>query len=166
MVMDPDKMLHFTEPMGSINFSYLRTIQIALFGFPTKDKIAEWVGLFAKLAKYATGLRVIVIDCKLAPDNSNLELRINAIPTDARRRGWGENIEFLHAFAEIKGLEYLELRGFYAQHWPAYLEKHMLVVPTISYVNGGGVSEASMASLLEEYQKTTTDLIPRESPPK
>ena len=102
---------------------------------------------------------MIVVDCKLALDNLGLELRINAIPTDARRRGWGENIEFLHAFAEIKGLKYLELRGFYAQHWPAYLEKHMLVVPTISYVNGG-VSEVSMASLLEEYQKTTTDLIP------
>lgn len=45
LVMDPDEMLHFTEPMGSLNFSYLRTLHIVLLGFPTKDK-NWWMGCF------------------------------------------------------------------------------------------------------------------------
>jgi hypothetical protein len=73
--------------------------------FPPKTKIDEWVVLFAKLAKYATGLRVIVIDWRLTLDNSGLGPKMIPISTYPKRRGWGENTEFLYAFAEVRGLE-------------------------------------------------------------
>lgn len=41
------------------------------------------------------------------------------------QRGLGDNQDFVRALGEIQGLDELVIKGYYAESWPAYLEKRM-----------------------------------------
>jgi hypothetical protein len=121
------------------------------------------------LANEATGLRSILLgwgaDCEF-PEELELE-------RGAERRGLGDNLDFVRALGNIRGLEELVIQGYYAKHWPAYLEKTMglqvrakrallTVVKEEELERYDWVEKSNEEQLRQfvEYQRGTGDLMP------
>ncbi|KAL4810315.1 hypothetical protein BDV18DRAFT_156684 [Aspergillus unguis] len=86
-------------------------------------------------------------------------------------RGLGSNLNFVRALATVRPLERMEIGGFYALHWPAYLSEAMGDLVQVDTVSPGQSSWfCQLASNeqhrewylkeLEEYQKGTEVLNP------
>jgi hypothetical protein len=111
-VDNPKIMIAFLHQIGSLNSVWLRIIDIwVTWGHPS-----PWIELLDMLSKRATGLRNIMITWGGSWRSAPKPIC-----------GLGCNLEFVHALARIRGLETLELSGFYAKPWPAFLEERMNV---------------------------------------
>ena len=95
-------------------------------------------------------------------------------------RGLGDNLHFVRALGKIRGLEKLVIEGFYAKHWPAYLEETIGVqVQAISgrflpepILREGDLAREELIyvmyihdmneelQIFRKYQQGTEDLIP------
>jgi len=161
-VDNPKTTIMFLHQIGSVNTMRLRTLDIwVTWGSP-----GPWIELFAMLSQRATGLRNVIItwggSWKSAPEQI---------------RGLGDNLEFVRALSKIRGLEKLEMSGYYAKAWPAFLEESMgvrVIAKTGHYFEfGEGPKDESSEEekvareynekevrLFRNYQQGTEDLIP------
>ncbi|OAL44870.1 hypothetical protein IQ07DRAFT_592123 [Pyrenochaeta sp. DS3sAY3a] len=108
-IAKPAEIYRLVSQIGIENFSLIRLIQIWV---PRGAKSSEWVQMLHLLAEKGTGLRCI----EIAFDH---DLESSFQP------GLGDNQEIVRALGEIQGLDELVIKGYYAESWPAYLEKRM-----------------------------------------
>jgi hypothetical protein len=108
-ITEPAQMFRLVVQTGLGNFLLIKTLHIWV---PCMAEPSEWVQLLHILAENASGLRYIEI----------------GFGTDLERmyeRGLGDNPDFVRALGKIRGLDELVIKGYYAEHWPKYLEKRM-----------------------------------------
>jgi hypothetical protein len=91
------------------NFSLVKALHIWV---PCMATPSEWVRLLHLLAEKAVGLRY-------------LEIAFGAELEWMCGRGLGDNQDIVRALGTIQGLDKLVIKGYYAETWPAYLEKRM-----------------------------------------
>lgn len=65
--------------------------------------------------------------------------------------GMGRSVVFLRGLVQLKVKEGVEIGGFYAKHWPRYLEEKMGLKP----VNKQNLSRNSWERSLRDYQNGT-----------
>ncbi len=159
-------MLQLMEQIGRANLRLVRTLRICL---PSGSDLASSLRAFGILAQDATGLR-------------SIELRWEADCVYGRgreERGLGDNLDFVRMLGKIQGLEKLDISGYYAMHWPAYLERKTSVLVSVRerYPSGNFLKEGDLTvedlkdqefvrkfnhqelERLEEYQQGTEDLV-------
>ena len=110
-----DELEQFIRFIGYIGLANFKLIKKMEFWVPWTAGPSSWVRLFRILAGEASGLRSISLSWGTSYENERM----------AWRRGLGDNLDFVRALGEIKGLEELVIQGYYAKNWPAYLEKKM-----------------------------------------
>ncbi|KPM46368.1 hypothetical protein AK830_g143 [Neonectria ditissima] len=163
-VTGPVDMLQFMEQMGPQNVKLLGMLQISV---PCQTECGSWVKLFDALAKDATGLRALHVEWFAECEYSWEYVR------GAAERGLGDNLDFVRALGQIKGLEKMTIRGSYAKRWPAYLQEKMGVrvqakSGNISLLKCVNVDDEELKEdtggldllRLRNYQQGTKNLIP------
>lgn len=170
VVEDPRNMITFVQEIGAINTRYLKSLRFWVRSglvdawnrpfhqllqdapvLPRPSPSDPWVKLFDHLAQNVPSLRKIVIVF--------IANRTFSTPLTMGERGLGDNVEFVRAFTKIQGLTALEIGGYYAQRWPAYLEKKM-GVPVHARI---GLSEKPSENDTQEfiqYQEGVRDSVP------
>ena len=158
----PEQMFQFVAQIGIRNFKLLRSMSIWV---PWRSaELDLWLRVLHTLAKHASGLRSIELawgaDCEFP----------RVLVRGAEQRGLGDNLEFVRALGQIKGLEKLAIRGYYAKRWPAYLEQEVGVKVQAQLGRYTGVRNGDDDFLREldkenleyfrKYQQGTEDLIP------
>lgn len=119
-----------------------------------------WVGLLDTLIEEAKDLR-------------NLKVVFDAryFDTETHARGLGADVPFVRTLTRIKQvgtLERLTIGGFYAKHWPSYLQQEMGTDVKVTAEAGLFSTSAGeedtlhnfQVSLLKEYQESTESLMP------
>jgi hypothetical protein len=120
-ISNPTFALEWLDKIGKDNIKHLAKLRIYVHPvyergiFPPGDVFYNpqsgppWCKLFRKLAADATGLRQIYIfwDSELTFGHS----------------GGGADVDVVRALAEIRGLQKLEIDGYFAKEWPAYLQR-------------------------------------------
>ncbi|KAK3933571.1 hypothetical protein QBC46DRAFT_401781 [Diplogelasinospora grovesii] len=164
----PEPLFPFMAQIGPTNIKLVRSLEIWV---PYDAEISPWLILLDTLSKKATGLRFVVL--AWGTDRGIIW------PRGAAERGLGDNLLFVRALvralARIQGLEKLNIKGFYAKHWPSYLREKMSAqvradaghcCVKIRY-DDDPEAERRKRELIErellcfkDYQKGTDDLIP------
>ncbi|CAM1505258.1 Fc.00g108950.m01.CDS01 [Cosmosporella sp. VM-42] len=116
VVTNPESMFYLMDQIGTRNLKLVRSLNILV---PWTERVDQWTILFQTLAEDASGLRDIEIAWGMDCIESLTEL--------ARGTSLGDDLDFVRALAQIKGLERLVIGGYYAKRWPAYLEEKMNV---------------------------------------
>ncbi|KAG4434178.1 hypothetical protein IFR05_010336 [Cadophora sp. M221] len=98
-------------------------------------ELSAWVQLLCRLAEAASGLRYIKLGWG-AEFEFSWQFRLGA-----RERGLGDDLDFVRALGKIQGLEKLVVSGYYAKHWPAYLET---TVVRLRAIPGHGLEESEL----------------------
>ncbi len=75
-------------------------------------------------------------------------------------RGLGDNLHVVRALSNIQGLGMLEISGYYAKHWPAYLEEKMGVPVRAKDGHNEELNDEMLLRKFREYQQGTEDLVP------
>lgn len=161
-VDNPKTMIMFLQQIGPFNTMRLSKLDI----WVAWGMHGPWIELFALLSKRATGLRKITIawgGCwRSAPEGI---------------RGLGDDLNFVRALSKIRGLDILEVSGYYAKAWPAFLEERMgvrVIAKSGHYFEIGegpkdeGSEDEKVARehndkelrLFRDYQQGTEDLVP------
>jgi hypothetical protein len=158
----PADMSKFVAQIGLVNLKFIRTLVI--FVGLDEIEISSWLQLLDMLAKDASGLRRLELEWGV--------LDPFKLHREAEDRGFGDNLDFVHALAKISGLKQLVISGFYAKHWPAYLQETMSVSvqairchkvelwhtsPNLESLRRR--NEMTLRSFMK-YQQETEDLIP------
>jgi hypothetical protein len=134
---------------------------------PWGAEIGSWVKFLHHLAKEASGLRVIelVWDAK-ADFPWQLE-------RGDKERALGNSLLFVRALGQIRGLEEVVIRGYYAKRWQAYLQGRMCVQVQAKCGHCLELRERDVndklkrelnkkeLQLFRKYQGGTEDLIPK-----
>ena len=119
MIDDPSGALRWLEQIGRDNVTHLAKLRIFvcavyhlgphldICGRPPSGP--KWCEFFDKLAREATGLRDIYIYWDAEPTCWHF--------------GGGFDVDVVRALARIKGLHRMQIDGFFAKEWPAYLEE-------------------------------------------
>lgn len=115
----PGPMVKLMEQIGSMNVKFIRSLEIRVSCFA---ELWQWLRLLHILSEKTTGLRSIKLVWDAIRDYPS-----NSIHIGGEKRGLGDNVLFVRALARIQGLEKLEIGGYYAKHWPQYLEDNMNV---------------------------------------
>ncbi|KAL1640178.1 hypothetical protein SLS58_007129 [Diplodia intermedia] len=105
-ISEPEQMFRLRQQIGSMNFKLIKALHMWV---SWKAELPPWLQLLDLLAGEATGLRYIKI----------------AYSDPFEERGLGDSVDFLRALGKIKGVKELVIEGYYAKHWPAYLEEKM-----------------------------------------
>ena len=113
-ISEPEHMFRLIAQIGPVNLKLVKTLDIWV---PWMAEISSWIQLLNILAKKASGVRCI----KLAW-GANCDYPWQLQRGD-RKRGLGDNLDFVRALGKIQGLEELVISGYYAKNWPAYLER-------------------------------------------
>jgi hypothetical protein len=113
-ISEPEQMFRLIVQIGLVNLKLVRTLDIWV---PWMAKLSSWVQLLCTLAEAASGLRYIKLGWGA---ESEFPWRFRR---GARERGLGDDLDFVRALGKIQGLEKLVISGYYAKHWPAYLER-------------------------------------------
>jgi hypothetical protein len=166
-ISEPEQMFRFIVQIGLVNVPLVKTLHIWV---PWIADLTPWLQLLDVLAKEATGLRSIELGW-----GTNCHFPWH-LERGAQERGLGDNLDFVRALGKIQGLEKLVIKGHYAKHWPAYLERTMSVrVRSIcgdfreeGYLNDEDLENKNFIRELNqrelktfgEYQQGTEDLIP------
>jgi hypothetical protein len=151
MIDDSSWALRWLEQIGRDNVKHLAKLRIfvhavyhlgpypGLFDEPPSGP--KWCELFDKLASEATGLRDIYIYWDAEPAFWHF--------------GGGFDVDVVRALARIKGLQKLEIYGYFAKEWPAYLEEKT----GMKVWESQGQKEWYLKEL-EKFQRNTKDLSP------
>jgi hypothetical protein len=115
-IREAEDGLRFFERIGSANASNVKSITIWVSYLA---ELRTWLKLLQTLAMVATGLRRLVLGWGARTDCA-ISLQRGAI-----QRGLGDSLDFVRNLARIQGLDELVIQGYFAQPWPAYLEKMM-----------------------------------------
>ncbi|KAK7424171.1 hypothetical protein QQZ08_008777 [Neonectria magnoliae] len=164
-ITGPGETLRFMAQIGPRNVKLLRMLQISVPCYVYGES-GTWVALLDALAKDATGLRAVHVEWAAECDFSWEYAR------GSEERGLGDNLDFVRALAQIRGLEKMAIRGCYAKTWPAYLEEKMGVPVRARCGNVGMLrcvnvdneeskeEDGPELQRLRNYQQGTEDLIP------
>ena len=124
---DPDLTLNWLQQITSANIKHLTKLRVFIHAVYSPSLLGwgklhasnlfsneppcgpKWRALFDKLAAEATGLRELYIFWDSEPTCWHF--------------GGGTDVDVVQALAQIKGLDKLEIAGYFAKEWPAYLEK-------------------------------------------
>ncbi|BCS22479.1 uncharacterized protein APUU_30704A [Aspergillus puulaauensis] len=159
-VFDLGKPAHINKISRS-KLKFLRHLVIC----PCQLSVATpWVGLLDTLIDEAKDLR-------------NLKVVFDAryFDTEPHVRGLGADVPFVRELARIKQVETLErlaIAGFYAKHWPSYLQQEMgtgvkVTAEAGMFTSPAGVEntiwsemQSFQVTLLKKYQESTENLMP------
>jgi hypothetical protein len=151
MIHDPSWALRWLEQIGRDNVKHLAKLRIFVYApyhlGPYPDLCdrpptgLKWCELFDRLASEATGLRDIYIYWDAEPMFGHF--------------GGGFDVDVVRALARIKSLHKLEIDGYFAKEWPAYLEEKV----GIKVWERQGQSELHL-KVLKEFQRNLKDLSP------
>jgi len=121
VIDDPSWAVRWLEKIGRENVQHLAKLRIFvhavyhfgphvdIFGRPQSGP--KWCELFDKLASEAICLRDIFIHWDAEPTCWHF--------------GGGYDVDVVRALAKIKCLERLEIYGYFAKEWPAYLKEQV-----------------------------------------
>ena len=153
MIGDPTFALEWLEKIAIGNIKHLAKLRIFVHAvyekgiFPPGDIFYRppsgppWCKLFRRLAADATGLQQIYIFWDSEPTCWHF--------------GGGADVEVVRALAEIRGLQKLEIDGYFAKEWPAYLQEKTGL--TVWSPNG---RKDWYYRELRKFQRNTQDLAP------
>jgi hypothetical protein len=126
---DPDRALNWLQQITSTNTKHLTKLSVFVHAVYSPGVLGwgsipassifsngppcgpKWRTLFDKLAAEAVGLQ-------------ELDIFWDAEPT-CWHFGGGADVDVVQALAQIKGLDKLEIGGYFAKEWPIYLKKKM-----------------------------------------
>jgi hypothetical protein len=109
VITEPEQLLRLAAQIGPGNFKQIRALNICV---ACTAEILPWLRLLSLLAEEASGLRGIELAWAMCLERAD-------------RRGLGDNVNFVRALGKIQGLKTLAIKGYYAKHWPTYLEERM-----------------------------------------
>lgn len=148
---DPSWALTWLDRISRDNVKHLAKLRIlfsGVYNFGRHPDICgrpptglKWCELFDKLASEAMGLRDVYIYWDAEPCIWHF--------------GGGYDVDVVRALARINGLHKLEIDGFFAKEWPAYLEEK--VGMKVWEVQG---RKASYLEELKKFQQGIKDLSP------
>lgn len=133
-VSRPDALMTWLETNNAALISDLTIILEAPYNVRTSPQ--RWCVLFDKLQREATNIQTL------------------SIYWDAEgpiHIGLGKSVVFVRGLALLKVKKSVDIEGFYATHWPRYLEEKMGLKP----VDKSNVPGSSWEGLLRNYQKGT-----------
>ena len=112
----------------------------------------QWCRLFDKLQQDATNLQGLTVywDAE-GPWGTRKPWKIE----DMIHAGLGRSVVFIRGLAQLKVKKSVEIGGFYAKHWPSYLEEKVGLKPVEN-----NPSEGSRERALRDYQSNTGGLDP------
>jgi hypothetical protein len=151
MIDDPSWALSWLNQISRDNIKHLAKLRIfvsAVYNLGPYPDICDrpptglkWCELFDKLAGEAIGLRDIYINWDAEPSLWHF--------------GEGFDVDVVRALARINGLHKLEIAGYFAKEWPAYLEEKV----GMKVWERQGQTEFYLKHL-EKFQRDIKDLSP------
>jgi hypothetical protein len=132
-VSQPEALITWLETNNAAVISDLTVFVAADTEAPTPQR---WCLLFDKLQREATNIQ-------------NLSVYWDA--EGPIHIGLGKSVVFICGLAQLKVERSLEIGGFYAMHWPKYLEKKMALKPVDKNIFPG----SPWVGMLKEYQRGT-----------
>lgn len=123
------------------------------FLYPFRPHTAkEWTPLFDKLSREATNIQTLSIYFDAdGPWGTKPPWDIE----DQIHYGMGQSVVFIQGIARLKVHKSLEIEGFYAMHWPAYLAEQIGLKPIVKEL-----PYTDYARALRDYQVGTDKLDP------
>ena len=137
-VSQPDALMTWLEINNAALISDLTIILDAACDAPSPQR---WCVLFDKLRREATNIQNLSVYW-----DSEGPIHI----------GLGKSVVFVRGLALLKIKRSVNIGGFYAKHWPRYLEENMGLKP----VNENNVPGNPWERLLKNYQRGTERLNP------
>jgi hypothetical protein len=137
-VSQPDALMAWLEINNAALISDLTIFLDATSAAPSPQR---WCVLFDKLQREATNIQ-------------NLSIYWDA--EGPFHIGLGRSVVFVRGLALLKVKRSVDVGGFYAKHWPSYLEENMGLRP----VNKDNVPGSAWEGLLRNYQRGTERLNP------
>lgn len=137
-VSQPDTLMTWLEINNAALISDLTIFLNATYDAPSPQR---WCVLFDKLRREATNIQ-------------NLSVYWDA--EGPIHIGLGKSVVFVRGLALLKVKRSVDIGGFYAKHWPRYLEENMGLKP----VNKDNVPGSPWEALLRNYQRGTERLNP------
>ena len=151
MIDDPSWALSWLDQISRDNVKHLAKLRIfvsAVYNLGPHPSISDrpptgpkWCELFNKLASEAISLRDIYIYWDAEPYFWHF--------------GGGFDVNVVRALARINGLHKLEIDGYFAKEWPAYLEEKV----GMKVWEGQGQEERYL-KWLKKFQRDIKDLSP------
>jgi hypothetical protein len=161
-VSRPDALMTWLETNNAALITDLcvfvdATSHSTVFWPPPPCDPQPWCRLFNKLQREATNIRRLSINWDAeGPWFTSPPWDINCILDDPYHPGLGRSVVFIRALAQLKVKESVEIGGFYAKHWPRYLEEKMGLKP----VTEKNVLGSFWGKALRNYQDGTEQLNP------
>jgi len=151
LVTKPETMLRFYD---QIRPGYLQLIKSLYLFVPCESEVSPWLNFLSFLASKEHGLRRLDITWDTAIHFLWL----------GYRPGLGDNMQFVRALGKVRGVDELSIKGYYAIHWPSYLEGEMGMRVKAQCgrdleIDDAGNLEEELRHF-KEYQYGTEDLIP------
>jgi hypothetical protein len=109
----PGELFRLLKQIGPTNFKLIRKLRVWV---NDKAEPQPWLRVFCMLAEKG-GVRSLELGWGASTDYTWLWTR------GSQERGLGDNLELVRALGRIPGLESLAIHGFYAKHWPAFLQE-------------------------------------------
>jgi hypothetical protein len=168
-ISEPEQMFRLIEQIGLMNVKFVKSLYVWV---PWNAELSPWLSLLYILAEEVNGLRYIELGWGV-----NCEFPWE-LERGVEERGLGDSLHFVRALGKIQGLEKLVIEGYYAKHWPAYLEERMGVRVRAKYghyleLRDGDLNDEELEDekfkresnekelqRFREYQRGTEDLIP------
>jgi hypothetical protein len=132
-VSQPDALMAWLETNNAAVISDLHVFVDATHRAPSPQR---WCLLFDKLQREATNIQ-------------NLSVYWDA--EGPIHIGLGKSVVFIRGLVQLKVEKSLEIGGFYAMHWPRYLEEKMALKP----VNKDIIPGSPWVGMLKKYQRGT-----------
>ncbi|KAF2679037.1 hypothetical protein K458DRAFT_422479 [Lentithecium fluviatile CBS 122367] len=132
-VSQPDALMTWLETNNAAVISELTVFVDATDAAPSPQR---WCLLFDKLQREATNIQ-------------NLSVYWDA--EGPIHIGLGKSVVFIRGLAQLKVERSLEIGGFYAMHWPRYLEEKMALKPDDKNIFPG----SPWVCMLKKYQRGT-----------
>jgi len=144
-VSQPEALITWLE---TNNAALISNLSIFLHATSSPSRPPIWSRLFDKLQREATNIQHLSIywDAE-GPWGTRPPWNIE----DALHFGLGRSVVFLHGLVQLKVKKGVEIGGFYAKHWPKYLEEKMGLKPVNKQNLPGSFWEWS----LRDYQRGT-----------
>ncbi|KAF1948862.1 hypothetical protein CC80DRAFT_497951 [Byssothecium circinans] len=137
-VSQPDTLMTWLEKNNAALISDLTVFVDACCDSPSPQR---WCVLFNKLQQEATNIQNLIVYW-----DSEGPIHI----------GLGKSVVFVRGLALLKVKRSVDIGGFYAKHWPRYLEKKMGLKP----VDKDDVPGSPWVGILRKYQRGTERLNP------
>ncbi|USP81605.1 hypothetical protein yc1106_08879 [Curvularia clavata] len=132
-VSEPDALMTWLETNNAALISDLLVFVDAVDTAPSPQR---WCLLFDKLQREATKIQ---------------NLKVYWDSAGPIHIGLGKSVVFIRGLAQLKVERSLEIGGFYAKHWPRYLEEKMGLKPVDKEISPGSPWVAE----LKKYQRGT-----------